>query len=218
MVKALDNKRILTAAVVGAVVGLVVSIAVTHGHPWRPIYEVRYEFKVRDYQKNVDSPYRVLGGLSQRDSYWLYGYLEGLPIDEGLKREVKYDNTEKITLHVTGDDSGAVASYAAQMYAKACDTVTRYGEEMCLHIEEELNRMIGRLPSPTTDSLHMLQKELYEQLAVVTAEKAGGDKYIFLLNGAELPGARRTLARGWILLISTVVASILALGGRMLKN
>lgn len=196
---------------------LAVALMVTRDLPCPRTYEVRYEFRVRNYFRNVEGPERVMAGLALRDSYWLCGYVDSLPVPEGLTRRVQYDPTEKITLLVRGMDSTAVADYAAELYGLACDTVARYGDEMCVRMAGVLRNHVEHLP-PTLDSLEALQKIFYEQLAVLEADNAGGVKYMYLLNTAELPQAERTPSRGLIVMLSTLVAMLFALAVCLLKD
>lgn len=196
---------------------LAVALMVTRDLPQPRMYEVRYEFRVRNYLKNVEAPERVMASLALRDSYWLRGYVNSLPVPEGLTRRVQYDPTEKITLLVRGTDSTTVADYAAELYGLACDTVARYGDEMCVRMAGVLRNHVEHLP-PTLDSLEALQKIFYEQLAVLEADNAGGVKYMYLLNTAELPQAERTPSRGLIVMLSTLVAMLFALAVCLLKD
>ena len=197
---------------------LAVALAVTSDLPRPRMYEARYEFRVRNYFRNVEGPERVMAGLALRDSYWLCEYVDSLPVPEGLTRRMQYDPTEKITLLVRGTDSTTVADYAAGLYRLACDTMARYGDEMCGRVAMELHRQIAQLPAPTTDSLEALQKELYAQLATLEADNAGGIKYVYLLNGAELPQVGKTPSRGWIVLLSTLVALLFGVAVCLLKD
>lgn len=206
----------LVAAAMLAV--LAVALMVTRDLPQPRMYETRYEFRVRNYLKNVEAPERVMASLALRDSYWLRGYVDSLPVPEGLTRRVQYDPTEKITFLVRGMDSATVADYAAGLYGLACDTVTRYGDEMCARMAEVLRCQIDQLPPPTTDSLQLLQKELYACLATLETDNEGGVKYVYLLNGAELPQAQRTPSRGWIVLLSTLAALLFGVAVCLLKD
>ena len=196
---------------------LAVALAVTSDLPRPRMYEARYEFRVRNYFRNVEGPERVMAGLALRDSYWLCGYVDSLPVPDGLTRRVQYDPTEKITLLVRGMDSTAVADYAAGVYRQACDTVNRYGDEMCMRMAGVLRNHVEHLP-PTLDSLAALQKIFYEQLAVLETDNAGGVKYMYLLNTAELPQAERTPSRGWIVLLSTLAALLFGVAVCLLKD
>lgn len=196
---------------------LAVALAVTSDLPRPRMYEARYEFRVRNYFRNVEGPERVMAGLALRDSYWLCEYVDSLPVPEGLTRRMQYDPTEKITLLVRGMDSTTVADYAAGLYRLACDTMARYGDEMCVRMAGVLRNHVEHLP-PTLDSLEALQKIFYEQLAVLEADNAGGVKYMYLLNTAELPQAERTPSRGLIVMLSTLVAMLFALAVCLLKD
>lgn len=196
---------------------LAVALSVTSDLPRPRMYEARYEFRVRNYFRNVEGPERVMAGLALRDSYWLCEYVDSLPVPEGLTRRMQYDPTEKITLLVRGTDSTTVADYAAELYGLACDTVARYGDEMCVRMAGVLRNHVEHLP-PTLDSLEALQKIFYEQLAVLEADNAGGVKYMYLLNTAELPQAERTPSRGLIVMLSTLVAMLFALAVCLLKD
>lgn len=186
----------------------VLAVFVTRELPSERKYEVRYEFRVRNYVKNVVGPDRVLGGIANRDSYWLCGYLKGLPEQEGLIRKIKYDKTEKVTLLIRGDDSIKVSEYGKELYSVACDTVTRYGDETCERMSEVLRREIATLPEVMSDSLQSLQKELYEMLALMETGIEGGVKYVELLNEDELPQSHLTPSRWVIIVVSELVALI----------
>ena len=199
-------------------VAVVVALVVTDDLSCRREYEVRYEFRVRDYVKNVVGPERMLAGISRRDSHWLYGYLESLPAPEGLSREVRFDKSEKIVLRVRGNDSAMVSAYGVELYGIACDTITRYGDEVCARMVEVLQAEISALPMPETDSLQSLQKELYEMLAVLKTESAGELKYVSLINAAELPQAHLMPSRCRVVLLSGVVALLFGLSVVLLKE
>lgn len=190
---------------------LIISLIVTQDLSWKPQYEARYEFRVRNYYKNVEEPELVLSGLSIHDSYWLYEYLSEQPAIADVERKLKYDNTEKITLLATGADSAMVASYAADLYNQACDTMEHYGDELSERLAEVLRKQIDSLSQPTTEGMDTLMETLYKRLVFVETSQASGLKYISLLNGAELPQAHKTPKRGWIILLSTAVAFLFSL-------
>ena len=167
----MKNKVFFVVAWVLAVV--VLAVVVTSDMPSRRQYEVLYEFRVHNYVKNVVGPERMLSGISNRDSQWLRDYLNGKTVPEGLKRDLKYDKTEKLTLIVRGNDSIQVSNYGVEMYRDACDTITHYGEEMCRQMAVVLRREIEELPEIVNDSMQALQKELYDKLTVLTTESAG---------------------------------------------
>ncbi|MBP3740174.1 MAG: hypothetical protein J6I41_03575 [Bacteroidales bacterium] len=93
----------------------------------------------------------------------------------------------------------------------ACDTVTRYGDEMCTRMVGVVNDQIDSLPEPTTDSLQALQKQLYEMRAVLLSANAGGKKYVDLLNVGRVPMARLTPSRGLIVLLSLLSGVVFCL-------
>ncbi len=196
----------------------IISFIVTRDLPWKPQYEVRYEFRVRNYFKNVEGPERVMSGLSLHDSHWLYGYLQQLLINDHIAIKLKYDNTEKITLLATGSDSAAVASSAAALYQMADDTMTRFGDDLCRRLAETLRNELTLLPSTRNDSLAAFEVELHRQLEAVELKNAGGEKYLGLLNKAELPQARKTPARGWVILLSMVAAFLFSTAACFLRK
>lgn len=198
-------------AVVAGVAMACVSLAATADLPWHRLYESCYEFRVRNYLRNVDFPERILAGMDNRGSMWLCGYLDGLSEPDGLQCVVKCDVTGKLTLTVRGADSSLVAGYAASLYSVACDTVTRYGDEMCTRMVGVVNDQIDSLPEPTTDSLQALQKQLYEMRAVLLSANAGGKKYVDLLNVGRVPMARLTPSRGLIVLLSLLSGMVFCL-------
>ena len=58
------------------------------------------------------------------------------------------------------------------------------------------------------------QKKLYE----TERKNAGGEKYLELLNKAELPQARKTPARGWVILLSMVAAFLFSTAACFLRK
>ena len=197
---------------------LVISFVVTKNLPWKPLYEVRYEFRVRNFAKNVEGNERVMRNIDLRDSYWLSGYINSLPEKEGLSRSVRYDNTKKITVCVRGADSAEVSNYGVMLYETACDTMVNYGDSMCAVISRVLRDEIASLPDTLDDSLMELRKDMYEQLSIVNIDNATGTKYIELINGAELPEARKTMARGWVIVLSVAVTLLFCMIVSLLKK
>lgn len=199
-----------------AVVVLIVSFAVTADLPWKRVYEARYEFRVRNFRKNVEGVENVMRNMDVVGSYGLCRYLETLPVDDGLSRTLKYDNTEKITLCVRGGDRAAVAQYAARLYSQACDTMQRFGDTMCVLIADALRREIDSLPETLDDSLMHLRNDMYNRLIALEADNAGGAKYMDLLNGSELPQAKKTPSRACVIVLAMLAYGLLVLGYRLL--
>lgn len=212
------KKRSFVWIAAGTLAMLIVSFFVTQGLPWKPLYEVRYEFRVRNFLKNVDGNERILRNLNLRNSYWLCGFINSLPGKDGLDRKVRYDDTEKITVSVRGADSAAVAAYGMTLYDAACDTLRCYGDSMCAVIARVLKDEIATLPDVLDDSLAALRGNLYEQLGIVTIDSATGAKYIELLNASELPMAHKTPARGWVLLAAALMGMLFMLAVCILKR
>lgn len=186
---------------VGVIGLLIIAIAATCDLPWKPVYEVRYEFRVRNFRKNVEGHEYALRNMDVMGSYGLYRYLETLPVGEGLTRKLKCDNTEKITLCVRGDDSTSVANYAAELYGRACDTLQRFGDTLFARVAEVLR-----------------ENDEKELLAVVETDIACHAKYMDLLNEAELPQAYRTPSRVAVLMWSLVAGLLFAFGVYVLKR
>lgn len=186
--------------VVCVVAFVVVAWVSTCSLPWKPVYEARYEFRVRNFRKNVENCDTVMRNMDVMGSYGLCRYLGTLPVDDGLQRKLRYDNTEKITLCVRGEDSAATASYAAALYAEACDTLQRFGDTLFARVAEVL-REYGAT----------------ETLADVELDLAGEASYMDLLNGAEVPQAHRTPSRAVVLLLAAVGALLFALAVCVLK-
>jgi hypothetical protein len=168
--------------------------------PWKPVYEARYEFRVRNFRKNVESCDTVMRNMDVMGSNGLCRYLETLPVDDGLQRKLRYDNTEKITLCVRGEDSAATACYAAALYADACDTLQRFGDTLFARVSEVL-REYGAT----------------ETLAEVEIDLAGHARYMDLLNGAEVPQAHRTPSRALVLLLSLAAGLLFSFAVCVLK-
>lgn len=204
--------------VIGTLAVLVVAVVVTRDLPWKRGYEARYEFKVRNFRKSIEGPFQMLGCLAVRDSYWMCRYIDSLPDREGLTHTVRYDNTEKITLLVKGDDSSAVSDYAAYLYKTCHDTVTRYGDEVCQRKAVVLRDIIDELHNTMDDSILSLRNSLYERLATVETDIVVENKYVDLLNGAEVPQAKKTPSRGWVIVISVVVGFLFCLTVSILKK
>lgn len=211
------TKRWIPIAI-GTLAVLLVAVVVTKDLPWQRGYETRYEFKVRNFRKSVEGPFQMLGCLAVRDSYWMCRYVDSLPDPEGLTHTVRYDNTEKITLLVKGTDSTAVADYAAALYKTAYDTVTKYGDEVSQRKAVVLRDIIDELHNTMDDSILSLRNSLYERLATVETDLAVENKYVDLLNGAEVPGAQKTPSRGWVIVLSVVVAFLFCLTVSILKK
>ena len=93
----------------------------------------------------------------------------------------------------------------------ADDTMTRFGDDLCRRLAETLRNELTLLPSTRNDSLAAFEVELHRQLEAVELKNAGGEKYLELLNKAELPQAHKTPKRGWIILLSTAVAFLFSL-------
>ena len=180
---------------------LIIAIAATSDLPWKSVYEVRYEFRVRNFRKNVEGHEYALRNMDVMGSYGLWSYMETLPVDSGLTRKLKYDDTEKITLCVRGDDSTAVANYAARLYEQALDTLQRFGDTMYASVAD-------------------LLRENGEQAALVAIEidLACHANYVDLLNGAELPQAHKTQSRAMVLLCSLVAGLLFAAAVCVLKG
>lgn len=172
---------------------VVIAFVSTSNLPWKSVYEARYEFRVRNFRKNVESCDSEMRNMDVMGSYGLCRYMETLPVDDGLQRKLKYDNTEKITLCVQGADSAAVAQYAAMLYADACDTLQRFGDTLFMRVAEVL-REYGAT----------------ETLANVELDLAGHAKYMDLLNGAEVPQAHKTPSRTCVLLWSLLAGLLFA--------
>lgn len=188
----------LVAGVVGV---LIVAIAATSDLPWKSVYEVRYEFRVRNFRKNVEGHECALRNMDVMGSYGLCRYMETLPVDEGLTRKLEYDNTERITLCVRGADSAAVADYAAGLYEQAFDTLQRFGDTLFTRVAEVLR-----------------EEEREVALVAIEIDLASHTKYMDLLNGAELPQAHRTPSRAAVLLWSLVAGLLFAVAVCVLKG
>ncbi len=180
---------------------MVIAIAATSGLPWKPVYEVRYEFRVRNFRKNVEGHEYALRNMDAMGSYGLSRYMEAQPVDDGLTRKLKYDDTEKITLCVRGDDSAAVAQYAAKLYEQALDTLQRFGDTLFAHVAEVLR-----------------ENGEEEALVAVETDLASHANYVDLLNGAELPQAHKTPSRAAVLLWSLVAGLLFAVAVCVLKG
>lgn len=195
-----------------------VAAATTADLPCPREYEVRYEFCVRDYRKNIEGGERVLGGLPLRDSRWVREYLEELPVGEGTTRMVRCTPNGKITLRVRGTDSGTVAARGAWLFAELCDTVERFGERLCREKEGELEKRIALLSNPEAGEREIIKGILVAQIAALADRSSGWRKYLHLLNEAELPEARLTASRGGVVALSAAVAAAVCVGVVLLTD
>lgn len=202
-----------------AAVAVVVAVALldTRDLPWKQVYEVRYEFKVRDYTKNVEGVERVLGTLPLHDNRWTYEWLESQDAVNGVDLRVKQCGTGKVAMVVRSGDSTLAAGYAADLYAALCDTVTRYGENSCRKREDSIANVIAsRVESEIPISQEAVDC-LEDQKAELEDSGQGWRKYITLLNQKELPQAHKTMDRKWFVLWAALAALGLCIAVNLLR-
>jgi hypothetical protein len=186
--------------IAAAAVSFFVALATTGDLPWHSVYEARYEFRVRSFRKNVETCDIVMRNMDVMGSHGLYRYMCQRTAErpEGeLTCKLKYDNTEKITLRVRGSDSTAVAQYAAELYADACDTLQRFGDTLFVRVAEVLRK---------SDD-----EEARRYVRELEIDLASHAKYMDLLNEAELPQAHTTPNRICVLLWSLVAGLLFSL-------
>lgn len=183
---------------------LLIAVLVTGNLPSPRLYEARYEVRVRDYQKNIDQPEAVLNGLELVDSYALCDYLA----QKHASVSVRCDKTRKITLVAYHAQADSAEHIVQSVYQHLCDTVTAYGDSMCLKKAAEYQRQIDSLAGTSANDGHLaLAEQFRDRLAILQADAAGGMKYIEVLNPAEAGKAFLTPSR-WMIILCAFGAAL----------
>lgn len=203
-----NSCRTWCGLLIPGVLVLLVAVLATRDLPHPRVFEARYEFRIRDYQKNIDQPEAVLNGLELMDSYALAGALAA----RAANADIRCDKTEKITLCVRHAQAAEAAQQAAELFRFACDTVASFGDQMCLRKAAEYQSQIDSLSMlPVSDSTQSLLLAFRDRLAILQSDAAGGMKYIEVLNPAEAGKAVPTARRWLVVLLSVLASAILSL-------
>lgn len=180
------------------------AVWVTRDLPTPVVYEARYEVRLLDYSVHADTLLRTLPSMPRSE---ICDYLsQQVGSREGI--DIWADNTQKITLRVRHQIKDTAEHLAADLYARLCDTATRYGAKLYAPVALVYRAHLDSLKVlPITEEREALMQK-YDHLLAEVEIGNGHCQMVTLLNTPDAGIAHKTLNR-WLIVFLSFLASVL---------
>lgn len=201
--KALFSKYRRAVVAISLAVTLL-AVWVTRDLPTPAVYEARYEVRLLDYSVHADTLLRTLPCMPRSE---VCDYLsQQVGSREGI--DIWADNTQKITLRVRHQIKDTAEHLAADLYARLCDTATRYGTKLYAPVALVYRAHLDSLKVlPVTEEREALMQK-YDHLLAEVEIGNGHCQMVTLLNTSDAGTAHKTLNR-WLIVLLSFLASVL---------